>query len=290
MDNTLRMPVQLSAHAGYCPLMVDTPLPGPGSEWLAVLISEDDLRMVYGLLHRRRDHPPTANEISYFLRAASIDRPVDQALHALSEYFHIATLIVDGEERYELRGWTGSKPIRNLVTISSRLRAETLTLGRCAMCGRSPSKHGVVLAVDLKFPPEWGGTNDRDNLWPLCEECKDGRHQFLSAYSPYAEQISRAAIFDEPQRRIGELLKAFNGRWVPSDLIGIIASAREYQEDYQRRIRDLRFLGWVIVQERRYHEGARVRVYYRLIHCESWPDNIRAAIAAEERRRKGVRP
>jgi hypothetical protein len=266
--------------------MVETPLPEPGSERLAVLISEDSPRMVYGLLYRRRGHPPTAQEILYFLRAASVDKPVDQALRALSEYFDIGTVVVDGEKRYELRGWSGSIPVRNLVPISARLRAETLTLGRCAICGRGPLKHGVVLAVDLKFPPEWGGTSDRDNLWPLCEECMGGRREFLEAFSPYAEQISCAAVFDEPQRRIGELLKAFNGDWVPTDLIGIVASAREYQEDYQRRIRDLRFLGWVIVQQRRHHEGARVRVYYRLMHCEPWPDNIRAAITAEEQRRR----
>ena len=69
------------------------------------------------------------------------------------------------------------------------------------------------------------------------------------AYRPYNEQISRAAAFDEPQRRIGESLRASDGRWVPTDLIGIVASAKEYQEHYQRRIRDLRFLGWVVEQQ-----------------------------------------
>ena len=266
--------------------MADTPLPAPGSERLAVLVSDDSLRMVYGLLYRRRGHPPTANEITYFLRAASSDRRVEQVLRGLREYFDIATVLLDGGERYELRGWAGTRPVNSLVPVSPRLRAETLTLGRCAMCGRTPSQHGVVLAVDLKFPPEWGGTNDRDNLWPLCEECKDGRRQFLQAYTPYNEQISRAAAFDEPQRRIGELLNAFDGRWVPSDLIGIVASAKEYQEDYQRRIRDLRFLGWIVEQQKRYHEGARVRVYYRLIHAEPWTENIRATIVAEEQRRR----
>ena len=266
--------------------MVDTPLPGPGSERLAVLVGEDSLRMVYGLLYRRRGHPPTAKEITYLLQAAAVDKSVEQVLHGLREYFEIASVVLQGDTRYELRGWAGSKPVNTLVPVSSRLRAETLTLGRCAMCGRTPSRHGVVLAVDLKFPPEWGGTNDRDNLWPLCEECMDGRREFLQAYRPYNEQISRAAAFDEPQRRIGELLRAFDGRWVPSDLIGIVASAKEYQEDYQRRIRDLRFLGWVVEQQKRHHEGARVRVYYRLIHAEPWPENIRAAIVAEEQRRR----
>ena len=173
----------LRYHAGrlLSRFMVDTPLPGPGSERLAVLVGEDSLRMVYGLLYRRRGHPPTAKEITYLLQAAAVDKSVEQVLHGLKEYFEIASVVLQGDTRYELRGWAGSRPVNTLVPVSSRLRAETLTLGRCAMCGRTPSRHGVVLAVDLTFPPEWGGTNDRDNLWPLCEECMDGRREFLAS-------------------------------------------------------------------------------------------------------------
>lgn len=270
-------------------VMVDIPLPGPESERLAVLVGDGSLRLVYGLLYRRRANPPSANEISYFLQASSVDRPVGNALRELGEYFKIGTAVVDDELRYRLEGWAGLMPARSLAPISPRLRAETLTPGLCEMCGRTPSQHGVVLSVDLKFPPEWGGTNDRINLWALCEECTDGRRQFLEAYAPYAEQISRATAFEEPHRRIGELLKAFQGRPVPSDLIGIVASAKEYQEDFQRRIRELRSLGWEIQASRRYHEGVRVRVYYRLLHYKPWPDNIREAINAAEPRNKKTR-
>ena len=102
----------------------------------------------------------------------------------------------------------------------------------------------MVLTVDLRVPPDWGGTTDPQNLQPLREGCQDGKRQYLQTYATYAEQIRHAASFDEPQRRIGELLKALGGERVPTDLIGIVASAKEYQEDYQRRIRDLRYLGW----------------------------------------------
>jgi hypothetical protein len=141
----------------------------------------------------------------------------------------------------------------------------------------------------LEIPPEWGGTNDRINLWALCEECADGRRQFWESFTPYAAQISRAIAFDEPHRRIGELLKAFEGRPAPSDLIGIVASAKEYQEDFQRRIRELRSLGWIIRATRRYNEGPRVRVYYRLLHHEPWPENIHAAIKAAENAASNLR-
>ena len=66
----------------------------------------------------------------------------------------------------------------------------------------------MVLEVDFKVPPEWGGIADPENLQPLCEDCLKGKRQYQETYSSYSEQIRRAADFDEPQRRIGELLLA----------------------------------------------------------------------------------
>jgi hypothetical protein len=91
----------------------------------------------------------------------------------------------------------------------------------------------VVLEVDLKVPPEWGGIADPENLQPLCEDCLKGKRQYQETYASYSEQIRHAADFDEPQRRIGELLLALRDEWVPSELIGIVASAKEYPTDYE---------------------------------------------------------
>jgi hypothetical protein len=269
--------------------MTDTPLPEPESEQLAALVGSGSIRLVYGLLHRRQHNPPTEGEIGLFLQAgASADTSADRALRYLRDYFDIATVGAQGEERFKLRGWAGIQPISGVLPVSSRLRAEILAPARCAQCGRTPIRHGVVLSVDLRVPPDWGGTNDPENLQPLCEECGDGKRQYLQTYAAHAEQIRHAASFDEPQRRIGELLRALAGEWVPTDLIGIVASAKEYQEDYQRRIRDLRYLGWEYEKTRRHNEGARVKVYYRLIRSAPWPENIRAAITSEENRRRAM--
>ncbi len=267
--------------------MHDRPLPEPESEQLATLPDDGSTRLVYGLLYRRRRNPPTAAEIRFFLEAAGSDSAMaDSALRSLESYFDIAVVTCDGAARYELRGWSDTPPMPGTQPLSLRRRAQALAAGRCAQCGRSPLSHGVVLNVDLRIPPEWGGTTDPENLQPLCEECYEGKRQYLQTYAPYSEQIRRAASFAEPQRRIGELLLTLQGEWVPSDLIGIVASAREYQGDYERRLRDLRFLGWEFKPSRRYHEGARVRVYYRLVRSAPWPENIRSAITAEEKRRK----
>jgi hypothetical protein len=98
-----------------------------------------------------------------------------------------------------------------------------------------------------------------------------------------------AADFDEPQRRIGELLLALRDEWVPSELIGIVASAKEYQTDYEKRTRELRLLGWDYRVRKERGEDARTRVYYRLIQSEPWPENIHTASVAEERRRRDAK-
>jgi hypothetical protein len=94
---------------------------------------------------------------------------------------------------------------------------------------------------------------------------------------------------DEPQRRIGELLVALRDEWVPSELIGVVASAKEFQGDYERRLRDLRMLGWDYKVQRKGSQGARTRVYYKLVRSAPWPESIRAALTAEEKRRNAKR-
>jgi hypothetical protein len=268
--------------------VADTPLPEPESEQLASLLGTSNLRLVYGLLFRRRGNPPTAAEIRFFLETAATSAgPADQVLRGLKDHFEIAAE-VDGEQavRYRLLGWAGTRSPADWLPVSLRLRAQVLAPARCAQCGRTPLAHGVVLDVDLRVPPDWGGTVEFENLQPLCEECQEGKKRYLQTYSAFSTEIRYAVSFDEPQKRIGELLKALDGQWVPSDLIGIVASAKEYQEDYQRRIRDLRFLGWDYEIQKRHHEGARVKTYYRLIRDAPWPPNIRGAITAEEQRRQ----
>ena len=270
--------------------MPPEPLPDPESEQLAALLGDGTARLVYGLLYRRRSSPPTAAEIGLFLSAAaSASMPADRVIRSLRTHFDITEIDRDGGTRYELRGWAPQHRSTGLPALSLQRRAQALAPGLCFQCGRSPEKHGVVLEVDLKVPPEWGGIADPENLQPLCEDCLKGKRQYQETYASYSEQIRHAADFDEPQRRIGELLLALRDEWVPSELIGIVASAKEYQTDYEKRTRELRLLGWDYKVRKARGEGARVRVYYRLIQSAPWPENIHAAIVAEEKRRRAAK-
>jgi hypothetical protein len=263
-------------------------LPEPDSEQIAALVGSTTQRLLYGFLYRRRGRPPSSAEVSFFVSDALGEDPasIDRRLRELQRYFEIEALDVEGQNRYRLTGWSATRPPQAAIPISARRRAEVLAPQRCAQCGKTPLEDQVKLVVDYKLPLSWGGDKETENLQPLCEECYSGKRDYYRSFEAYSEQIRAAIDYDEPQKRIGELLKAFGGGWVRSDLIGIVASAKNFQEDWQRRMRDLRFLGWDYDHEKRYGESARVLTYYRLTKSAPWPENITQAIRTEEIRRR----
>lgn len=97
--------------------------------------------------------------------------------------------------------------------------------------------------------------------------------------------MRQAINYDEPQKRIGEFLKAVSPNEVSSDLLEIVANTKSYQEDWQKRLRELRVLDWNI-ELRKEHDGRRMRVYYRLVEAQPWPDG---PVRAEIRRREKLR-
>lgn len=264
----------------------DPALPEPGSHELEALVTDSATREIYAFLHRRRDSPPTMVEI----RAYMIDKigeehsQTDRRLRSLRERGLDLPAVRQGREfRYVLRGWRPGGARKSAPDISSKTRSQVLAPQRCAICGKTPLEDGVKIVIDHKIPQAWGGGDEVENLQPLCEECNGGKKAWFATYNSHAEEIGQAITHDEVHRRIGELLKALEGQWVFTELIGIVASAQAYQEDYQKRLRELRTLGWIIPHQKRHHEGARVRTYYKCTHWEPWPDG---PIIAEIRRRE----
>lgn len=209
---------------------------------------------------------------------------LNRRLRELYREFEIARERRGRETTYELKGRL-DQPRAARAGISKTDRAWVLRDQRCAQCGRTPSEDGVKLHVDHKIPLEWGGTNDRENLQALCSDCNEGKKDYYATFNEYADEIRQAINYDEPHRRIGELLKAFNGEPVRSDLLERVASAKQYQEDWQKRLRELRTLGWRIKPTKRKEQG-RIVSYYQLEHAEPWPNgNIAAEIKRLERER-----
>lgn len=68
--------------------------------------------------------------------------------------------------------------------------------------------------------------------------------------------------------RIGELLKGTGaGKIVPSHMIDIVAN----QDDWRKRLRELRYLGWKITALRSRAPGKRFQSMYRLDKSADWP-------------------
>lgn len=263
---------------------VGWPLPLPESAELVAILPLAEHQRIYRYLYERRGDPPTMVEISDHL-ATVTGKPASQRgrrVRDLYPLFHIEKA-PGRAPRYELKA--RKAPLPPDKPLDRKLRAQVLQPQRCAMCGRTPLEDSVKLDVDHKLPREWGGTNDIENLQPLCKDCNGGKKDHFRTYDEFIDEIRQAATYAEPQRRIGELFLAFGtDRWIRSDIIEIVASAKEYQEDWQRRMRDLRFIGWDY-RFRKAREGGRVRTYYQLLKSAQWPENIIAAIRAEAARR-----
>lgn len=171
---------------------------------------------------------------------------------------------------------------RDTSQVNIRLRAQALhaARGRCGNCGRTIEKHGIVLVVDHKVPREWGGETVAENLWAICEDCNAGKKNYFKSVD--ADWMRKVMAHKSVHVRLGETLKASKGGAVPAATLDFVAN----QDDWKKRIRELRYLGWEIKTfNRKLSEGGRVSSYYRLVKSRPWPDDPTGVIRQYERDR-----
>jgi hypothetical protein len=81
--------------------------------------------------------------------------------------------------------------------------------------------------------------------------------------------------------RLGETLKAFKGEPVDAATLEFVAN----QDDWKKRVRELRYLGWEIETFNRRISEARVSSFYRLVKSRPWPIDPTGVIRQYERDR-----
>lgn len=268
----------------------DKDLPAPESEDLADLLKREDLRRIYKYLYERRDNPPTMVEIRKHEEESlgESHAQTDRRLRELRKWFNVPAVRTGRVSIYRLVGFKVEMDVETSY-ISGRVRAEVLSSQRCAQCGKTPIQDKVRLQVDHKIPRSWGGGDGIENLQPLCTQCNHDKQDFYGTLDPYADKIKAASSFDSPHVRIGELLKAFAEAEMeaPAQVIEVVASMRQFQDDWQKRMRELRVLGWDY-SYRRLKEYNRVMTYYWLTHWEEWPaGDVGSEIRRLEKLRKG---
>jgi hypothetical protein len=266
--------------------MAGNSLPKPNSKKLAALLKGSYEKAIYGVLFDNMDRPLSMFQIRKILGLKSGQQEhLNRRVRELYGPFNIERTRNGGNFLYRLISLS-DKPHQATSSIPIKVRAWVLKDQRCAQCGRTPTEDHVKLHVDHKIPQNWGGTDDVENLQALCSECNEGKKNLYSSFNEFAEKIKEAIAYDEPHKRIGELLKAFGGKPVPSELLEMVAKTKQYQDDWQKRMRELRVLGWNYDYEKR-KEGKRFKTYFSLKHFEPWPQgNIKMEIRKLELKKK----
>ncbi len=167
--------------------------------------------------------------------------------------------------------------------ISSKLRAQALNLahGRCQMCGRTIAEDKIKLQVDHKVPHNWGGPTEIQNLWAVCELCNSGKRDFFASFSD--EQMKKLVAIESVHGRLAEALHQANGQPVASWFLEFVANVNDFQEDWHRRLRELRVLGIEYTFSKERLPSGKVQTTYTLTKWAKLPTDPRAEI----RRRGG---
>ena len=120
---------------------------------------------------------------------------------------------------------------------------------------------------------------EQANLWAICEECNAVKKTYLnSGAAAWMRDVMR---LKSVHLRLGETLVAFKGEPVPAQMMHVIAN----QDDWKKRVRELRYLGWeVSVFNPKRHNG-RVSTFYKLVKSAPWHDDPTGVIRQYERER-----
>jgi hypothetical protein len=168
-----------------------------------------------------------------------------------------------------------TEPVNRALQYEARRRARD----RCHVCGRTTVKHGIVLVVDHKLPRDWGGETVSENLEAICEDCNAGKKNFFSSVD--SEWMRQVMSHKSVHMRLGETLKAFNGQPVAAATLELVAD----QDDWKKRVRELRYLGWDIRAFNKKMPGGRVSSFYQLNKSLKWPADPTGTIRQYERER-----
>ncbi len=204
---------------------------------------------------------------------------------------HLDRRVRDLDPRYLIdRAHVGNRTVYRLIgerpegdydygVISKALRARILTRDgrRCRMCGKTVDEDLIKLHIDHKIPREWGGQTAEYNLWSLCSSCNEGKRNHFASFDPAL--MSAVLGHTSVHRRIAEILHMKLGVWVDCDLIEFVANFDDYQTDWKKRLRELRYFGFEI-ESRNGKVGRRTLSFYRL---NNWPEDQPADISAAAR-------
>jgi hypothetical protein len=118
-----------------------------------------------------------------------------------------------------------------------------------------------------------------ENLEAICEDCNAGKKAYFKSVD--AKWMHGVMGHKSVHMRLGETLKAFKGKPVDAATLEFVAN----QDDWKKRVRELRYLGWEIETFNRRISETRVSSFYRLVKSTPWPADPTGIIRQYERDR-----
>jgi 5-methylcytosine-specific restriction endonuclease McrA len=217
-----------------------------------------------GAIHRKiiellQQHPDglTSGQIRAKLNIAADEQAqLDRRRRDLRKWYVLEKRQSGNDWVYILKGERTEPVLERGVNIRVRAAVLGKAHGRCQMCGSTVAQHAVVLVVDHKIPVEWGGSNEEDNLWAICEECLGTMTQARGNREPAATAMALKTALD----RVEALLTAKRGDWVPSTWLKAAAGTA----DWGRCVRQIRADGNRVRVFRKRRSGGRTLTYYSL--------------------------
>jgi 5-methylcytosine-specific restriction endonuclease McrA len=210
----------------------------------------------------------------------------DRRVRELYPYYDIVTKRSGRKTLYILKGQRPEGEWK-FARISKKLRAKILARDgqRCQLCGKTVKDDLVHLHIDHKIPESWGGESNEDNLWALCSTCNEGKKNYFKTFDSklMIKIMNRKSVHE----RIAYLLKANINEWVDSDLIEFVANFLDYQTDWRKRLREIRYFG-LKIESKRKKIGRRTKSYYRLLNWEILPKDLSKAAREYEKERASM--
>jgi hypothetical protein len=232
-------------------------------------------------------HGLTVYEIRDGIPGIEVQQHLDRRIRDLRAYYDIPRTQRGKSSIYTYKG-ERSDAVADDGAIRGKLRAEVLhkAHGRCQMCGRTVEEDGIKLQIDHKIPRNWGGTTTADNLWALCQPCNGGKRDFFASFND--EEMKKIMRKDSVYERIAETLRLHLNEPTASWLLEFVANADDWQEDWQKRLRELRYpvIGMKIEATRKKNANGKWEAAYILKEWKDLPPDHKFLIKDYERTNK----
>ena len=213
-----------------------------------------------------------------------IQQHLDKRVRELRKHYKVP---LQKGGKYVFKG-KRAKTATDSGVVNAKLRAAVLHAahGRCQMCGRTIAEDGIKLQADHRIPQTWDGPTILDNLWALCQLCNGGKRDYFASFNP--KVMKKIVGLKSVYERISAILRMQKGKPVPSWLLQFVANVNDFQEDWQKRLRELRYpvIGMKIKATRSKIASGKWQAAYILEKWNPLPANHQFLIKDYERKNR----